>query len=96
MSNIINLFKDTQNVGTDYEAVEYMFPSHEVLLGEIMKQKDLGDALELINKINALNGYEVISKYDTVLIEKHYKDEQERIKERYKDLQKGYMKMFAK
>ena len=76
------------------EYVEKSFDSIVELRNMVMKQKTLKLAMGMVDKINELNGYNVLGQYDIKIIEQYYEDK--RKENVYKELQKGYMKMLSR
>lgn len=54
------------------EVIEHSFSSNEELIDTILKQPDVFSAMRLVNEINSLNGYDVVSKYETKKIKEYY------------------------
>lgn len=74
--------------------VEKSFEDITELRNMVMEQKTLKLAMNMVSKINELNGYSVLGQYDIKIIEQHY--EEKRKENVYKELQKGYMKMLSR
>lgn len=77
------------------EGVSHSFQTENDLMTTIKRQKTLGRAMSIINDINHLNGYKVVTDYQIIQIKNYYKQKEEYIKKKYKQLQKGYMELLT-